>query len=80
MSKKKYKKIWLEDEEGNVEFVSGEIMATFKQGDVIKKFKVGADSLNEFEILLNGEKSVIRKFSDVAVELTSEEEQVGIMK
>ena len=63
-----------------VEFVSGEIMATFKQGDVIKKFKVGADSLNEFEMLLNEGKSVIRKFSDVEVELTTEEEQAGIMK
>lgn len=63
-----------------VEFVTGEIMVTFKQGDVIKKFKVGADSLNEFEMLLNEGKSVIRKFSDVAIELTSEEEQAGIMK
>ena len=63
-----------------VEFVTGEIMATFKQGDVVKKFKVGADSLNEFEMLLNEGKSVIRKFSDVAVELTTEEEQKGIMK
>ena len=63
-----------------VEFVTGEIMATFKQGDVTKKFKVGADSLNEFEMLLNKEKSVIRKFSDVKVELTAEEEQGGIIK
>ena len=63
-----------------VEFVTGEIIATFKQGDVIKKFKVGADSLNEFEMLLNKEKSVIRKFSDVKVELTAEEEQGGIIK
>ena len=47
-----------------VEFVTGEIMATFKQRDVVNKFKVGADSLNEFEILLNGTKAVIRKFSD----------------
>ena len=63
-----------------VEFVTGEIMATFKQGDVTKKFKVGADSLNEFEMLLNEGKSVIRKFSDVKVELTAEEEQGGIIK
>ena len=63
-----------------VEFVTGEIIATFKQGDVTKKFKVGADSLNEFEMLLNKEKSVIRKFSDVKVELTAEEEQGGIIK
>ena len=55
-------------------------MATFKQGDVVKKFKVGADSLNEFEMLLNEGKSVIRKFSDVKVELTAEEEQGGIIK
>ena len=55
-------------------------MVTFKQGDVVKKFKVGADSLNEFEMLLNEGKSVIRKFSDVKVELTTEDEQAGIMK
>ena len=47
-----------------VEFVTGEITVTFKQGDKINKFEVPYDSLNEFEILLNGTKAVIRKFSD----------------
>ena len=63
-----------------VEFVTGEITVTFKQGDKINKFEVPYDSLNEFEMLLNEGKSVIRKFSDVEVELTTEEEQAGIMK
>ena len=47
-----------------VEFVTGEITVTFKQGDKINKFEVPYDSLNEFEILLNETKAVIRKFSD----------------
>ena len=45
-----------------------EIEMSLKDGKLTKKFKVGADSLNEFEMLLNEGKSVIRKFSDVKVE------------
>ena len=55
------------------------VIITFTQNTENKRIKIAANSYNVFEIDLNRNNSIIRKFSDIDAELTETEANEGIL-
>ena len=55
------------------------VIITFTQNTENKRIKIAANSYNVFEIDLNRNNSIIRKFSDINAELTETEANEGIL-
>ena len=55
------------------------VIITFTQNTENKRIKIAANSYNVFEIDLNRNNSIIRKFSDINAELTETEVNEGIL-
>ena len=55
------------------------VIITFTQNTENKRIKIAANSYNVFEIDLNSNNSIIRKFSDINAELTETEVNEGIL-
>ena len=55
------------------------VIITFTQNTENKKIKIASNSYNVFEIDLNRNNSIIRKFSDINAELTETEANEGIL-
>ena len=55
------------------------VIITFTQNTENKRIKIAANSYNVFEIDLNRNNSIIRKFSDINAELTETETNEGIL-